>query len=187
MKQSANGEYADAFCVTCYSYQLDPVFVLQTFADAVSVHGFLDPNAELATYLASKIFSGFSKDYRPVLPLDPLKRDTAIQNIRRILKILQSLAPGEQKQAAFLEITESWFKTNRIQAAGTELCLDNKVSITLPKGLLLQCDMFRCPPQDLLYYFMGLVVLETKEANTTGPAIEFLLYCAGLVYPVENN
>lgn len=187
MKQSGSEEHAEAFCSTCCSYQLDPAFVLQSFADAVSVHGFLDPNAEPATYLASKIFSCFSKDYRPVLPLDPLKRQRAIQNIRHILKVLQSLTPNKQKQVAFQEITESWFEANHIQGAGTALCLNDKLSIKLPKGLLLECDMFRCHPQDLLYYFMGLVVMETNETDTNGPAIRFLLYCASLIYPVENN
>lgn len=187
MKQSGSEEYAEAFCSTCCSYQLDPAFVLQSFADAVSVHGFLDPNAEPATYLASKIFSCFSKDYRPVLPLDLLKRKTAIQNIRHILKVLQSFTSKEQKQVAFQEIAESWFKANRIQGAGTEFCLNDKLSIKLPKGLLLQCDMFRCHPPDLLCFFMGLVVLEMNETDTNGPAIQFLLYCASLIYPVENN
>ena len=187
MKQSCNEEYADAFCSACCSYQLDPAFVLQTFADAVSVHGFLDPNAEPATYLASKIFACFSDDYHPVSDLDPLKRQRAIKNIRSILKVLQSLVPAKQKQAAFQQIAETWFEANAIRGAGNRLRLNNKISVTLPKGLLLQCDLFSCLPGELLCYFMRLVAVETNEANSDGPATGFLLYCASLIYAVENN
>lgn len=183
----ANSDFSEAFCAACRSCQLAPDFVLQNFADAVSVHGFLDPNAVPATSLASKIVLCFSRTYKPVVPIDALKRKRAIRSIRNILRVLQSLASNEQKEISNQRIIGNWYQANRLKGEGTELYLHNTLSIILPKGLLLECDILRCRPQDLLDYFMGQLVKEIQEDNPNGAAIPFLLYCISLIYPIENN
>lgn len=182
-----NREFSEAFCAACRSCQLAPGFVLQNFANAVSVHGFLDPNAPSATYLASKIVLRFSKSHKPVVPIDALKRKRAIRNIRNILRVLQSFASNEQKEISNQRIIRNWYQANRLKGEETEFYLHNTLSIILPKGLLLECDILRCRPQDLLDYFMGQLVKEIQEDNLNGAAIPFLLYCISLIYPVENN
>lgn len=184
---SFDAEIIEAYTAVCRGYQLKGPSVLQAFAEALCVMNYLAANDGTAAHSASQVFSAFVKSYSPVFPLDPVKRMRGIIHLRGIIKVNRSARSEEEKERAYQQICNHWFNVNDVQGAGRIIWLHDGLSVTLPKGLLLLCDLFRCCPIDLLHYFIEEVVLEVEQPATNGPALQFLLHCVIRLYDVKNN
>jgi hypothetical protein len=184
---SFDADIIEAYTAVCRGYQLKGPSVLLAFAEALCVINYLAADDGTAAHSASLVFSGFVQSYSPVCPLDPVKRMRGIIHMRGIVKVNRSFRSEDEKERAYLQICNHWFNVNDIRGEGKMLWLHDGLSVTLPKGLLLLCDLFRCCPRDLLHYFIEEVVLEVEQAAIDGPALQFLQYCVFQIYDVKNN
>lgn len=184
MNTEAAHEAEARFCALCRSYQVPAVAVLQAFASGLSVHGYL---LAVAPCAAAEVFSFFVRSCPPSLPLHPEKRRRGIRNIRRILKTAQSLRDEEAKEKVYRDIEEAWAWANELPGEETAFRLGQGLFLPLPKPLLLLCDVFRCQPRHLLYYFMELLATEAEAFDTEGPAFRLLVHCCGQHHPACNN
>lgn len=171
----------------CKACGLSPSYVVQSFADVVSVYGFLDENSDIKTKLAAEIFSGFHEPQPVITEENEERRQRAITNIKAIMKVLLSSKTHEAKQRECSYITAKWYHDNRLKGAGSQLKIGHHLAVSLPANFILHCHFFSYRPDDFLKYFIkevsteAFLIYEKKSA-----AFRFLLQCIGSVCEVKN-
>ncbi|HEV7329671.1 MAG TPA: hypothetical protein VGN63_01425 [Flavisolibacter sp.] len=127
-----NAAIVNAYTAVCHGYQFQGRRVLQAFAEALTVIGYLraDPGDQADS--ASAVFSAFLGSHGPAFPLQAEKRNRSIYHLRRIIKVDRSYNPEAEKEKAYVQICDRWYCANAVQGAGTVALVYEALPVTLP-------------------------------------------------------